>query len=66
MVHVDYSAAGVPVRNDLTESHAELLEHLRSGTWWTGAELDLTRFGHRPKLERMTATDPRHCDGLQR
>lgn len=39
MAHVDYSGAGVPVRDDLTESHAELLEHLRSaGTWWTGAE----------------------------
>ena len=39
MVHVDYSAAGVPVRDDLTKSHVELLEHLRApGTWWTGAE----------------------------
>jgi alkylhydroperoxidase family enzyme len=39
MAHVDYSAAGIPVRDDLTEAHAELLEHLRApGTWWTGAE----------------------------
>jgi alkylhydroperoxidase family enzyme len=39
MAHVDYSAAGIPVRDDLTKTHAELLEHLRApGTWWTGAE----------------------------
>jgi len=39
MAHVDYSAAGIPIRDDLTKTHGELLEHLRApGTWWTGAE----------------------------
>ena len=39
MAHVDYSAAGIPIRDDLTKSHVELLEHLRApGTWWTGAD----------------------------
>ena len=39
MTEVDYSAAGVPVRDDLRRVHAELLEHLRApGTWWTGTE----------------------------
>ena len=39
MAHVDYSAAGIPVRDDLTKTHAELLGHLRApGAWWTGAE----------------------------
>ncbi len=39
MVLVDHSAAGVPVRDDLTETHAGFLEHLRApGSWWTGPE----------------------------
>lgn len=39
MAHVDYAAAGLPVREDLTRAHAEILDHLCApGTWWTGAE----------------------------
>jgi hypothetical protein len=35
----DYSAGGVPVRDDLVTAHRFLWEHLRlPGTWWTGAE----------------------------
>ena len=30
MAHVDYSAAGIPVRGDLTRTHAEPLAHLRA------------------------------------
>ena len=38
-VELDYSAAGVPVRNDLKETHLRVWDHVRSpGTWWTGAE----------------------------
>ena len=38
-VELDYSAAGVPVRNDLKETHLLVWDHVRSpGTWWTGAE----------------------------
>ena len=52
MAQVDYSAAGTPVRDDLTEIHADLLEHLRSpGTWWTGAE------------RVAIATESRHAPG---
>jgi hypothetical protein len=36
---VDYAAAGVPVRDDLRQTHLALLEHLRRpGSWFTGAE----------------------------
>ena len=39
MSELDYSAAGVDVRDDLTESHARVWEHVGSpGTWWTGEE----------------------------
>jgi hypothetical protein len=39
MTAPDYSAAGVPVRDDILESHRALLEHIAApGTWWTGAE----------------------------
>lgn len=39
MAAIDYSAAGVPVRDDLQKAHAALWEHLRKpGSWWTGAE----------------------------
>jgi hypothetical protein len=39
MVDLDYSAAAVPVREDLQEAQRHIWEHLRSpGTWWTGAE----------------------------
>ena len=36
---LDYSAAGVVVRDDLQEIHARMLSHLRTpGSWWSGAE----------------------------
>ena len=36
---LDYSAAGVPVRQDLRDTHVAMLEHLRTpGSWFTGAE----------------------------
>ena len=35
----DYAAAGVPVREDLKETHRFVWDHVaRPGTWWTGAE----------------------------
>jgi hypothetical protein len=35
----DYSAAGVPVGDELREAHRLLLDHIRGpGTWWTGAQ----------------------------
>ena len=39
MIAPDYSAAGVPVRDDIRRSHRALWEHVAApGTWWTGAE----------------------------
>src|SRR5262245_43319546 len=39
MADLDYSAAGVPVRDDLRAAHDALWEHVRApGTWWSGAE----------------------------
>lgn len=39
MGEIDYSAAGVGVREDLREAHRALWKHLRSpGAWWTGTE----------------------------
>jgi hypothetical protein len=39
MSDFDYSAAGVPIREDLREAHRFLWEHVRSpGTWWSGGE----------------------------
>lgn len=39
MAGPDYSAADVPVRSDLQESHRFILDRLSSpGTWWSGAE----------------------------
>jgi hypothetical protein len=39
MRDLDYSAAGVAVRDDLKEVHAFIWQHLRApGTWWTGAQ----------------------------
>jgi hypothetical protein len=38
-VSIDYGDAGVPVRADLAETQATLLEHLRrAGSWFTGEE----------------------------
>ncbi len=35
----DYSASPVPVRDDLREAHARILEHLRGpGSWFSGAQ----------------------------
>src|SRR6059036_2052732 len=39
MITPDYSAAGVPVRDDIRRSHRALWEHVAApGAWWTGAE----------------------------
>jgi hypothetical protein len=39
MTPLDYSAAGVPVREDLREAHRLHWQHLRSpGTWWSGTQ----------------------------
>jgi hypothetical protein len=39
IVELDYSAAGIPVRDDLRAAHRAILTHVRSpGTWWTGAQ----------------------------
>jgi hypothetical protein len=39
MTTLDYSAAGIPVREDLRQAQAEHWAHLGSpGTWWSGAE----------------------------
>jgi alkylhydroperoxidase family enzyme len=36
---IDYSAAGVAVRDDLTDAHQALWAHIAApGNWWTGAE----------------------------
>jgi alkylhydroperoxidase family enzyme len=38
MAHLDYSSAGVTVRDGLRSAHRDLWEHLRAaGTWWSGA-----------------------------
>src|SRR4029077_7609568 len=38
MIDFDYSAAGVPVREDIRAAHRDLWEHLPApGTWWPGA-----------------------------
>lgn len=39
MSELDYSAAGVPVRDDLQAAHGAIWEFVRApGTWWTGAQ----------------------------
>lgn len=39
MSALDYAKSGVPVREELQKSHAEILEHVATaGTWWTGPE----------------------------
>jgi hypothetical protein len=39
MVHLDYTAAGVPIRDDLREAQQFVWDHIHSaGTWWTGAQ----------------------------
>jgi alkylhydroperoxidase family enzyme len=39
MIEIDYSAAALPVRDDLRDAHLLLWEHLASpGSWWTGEE----------------------------
>src|SRR5438552_2311154 len=51
MTDLDYSLAGVPVRDDLRPTHRAFLEHLRaSGTWWSGAQ----RVAWGPIIEERT------------
>jgi hypothetical protein len=39
MIGLDYSAAGLGVREDIREAHRALWAHIAApGTWWTGAE----------------------------
>ncbi len=39
MVDLDYVDAGIPIRQDLQDTHRYLLAHVSApGTWWTGAE----------------------------
>ncbi len=39
MIQLDYSAAGIPVRDDLQAAHRAIWNQLRSpGTWWTGVQ----------------------------
>lgn len=39
MFDLDHSAAGIPVRADILDTHRFVWEHVRApGTWWTGAQ----------------------------
>jgi alkylhydroperoxidase family enzyme len=39
MIELDYSGAGIPIREDLRRAHGAVWDHLRRpGTWWSGAE----------------------------
>jgi hypothetical protein len=39
MMELDHSAAGIPVRADIVDTHRFIWEHVRApGTWWTGAQ----------------------------
>ena len=56
-MELDYSAAGIDVRDDLRETHEFLLNHLsRPGSWWSGAQ----RIGI--ASEARNATSCRLCD----
>jgi hypothetical protein len=66
----DYAGAGVPVREDLQETHREMLEYLaQPGPWFTGAERIALAAESRNGLdcplcrERKTALSPEHPDG---
>lgn len=65
-----YEKSGVPVRDELKQSHAEILEHIASpGTWWTGAErvalVEESRNGLACRLcaERKAALSPNAVQG---
>jgi hypothetical protein len=66
----DYDAAGVPVRQDLRETHREMLDHLRRpGCWFTGAERLAIAAESRGAAdcplcrERKAALSPEHVQG---
>jgi len=67
---VDYSAAGVPVREDLRRTHLAMLEYLRQpGCWFTGAERLAIAAESRNALacplclERRASLSPEHPKG---
>lgn len=67
---VDYSAAGIPVRDDLRQTHLAMLEHLRQpGCWFTGAERLAIAAESRNALlcplcrERKASLSPEHPEG---
>lgn len=70
MSPLDYAAAGVKVREDLQQSHAATLEHLRApGCWFSGAERLAIAAESRAALEcplcreRAQALSPEHAAG---
>ncbi len=67
---VDYSAAGVPVRDDLRRTHLAMLEYFRQpGCWFTGAERLAIAAESRKALacplclERKASLSPEHPSG---
>lgn len=67
---VDYSAAGVPVRDDLRRTHLAMLEHLRRpGCWFAGEERLAIAAESRNALacplcrQRKTSLSPEHPPG---
>jgi hypothetical protein len=67
---VDYSAAGIQVRDDLHRTHLAMLEHLRQpGCWFTGAERLAIAAESRNALacplcrERKSSLSPEHPKG---
>lgn len=67
---VDYAAAGVPVRDDLGETHLAMLDHIRRpGSWLTGAERLALAAESRNALacplclERKSSLSPEHPAG---
>jgi hypothetical protein len=70
MSELDYSAAGVPIRENLRAAHRDFLEHVRSpGTWWTGAARVAIAAESRSALacelcrERKAALSPNQVQG---
>ena len=69
-LRLDYTAAGVPVREDLQQTHREILEHLRRpDCWFSGAErlaiaAESRNASQCPLCrERQTALSPEHVKG---
>lgn len=65
-----YDDSGVPVREDLRQAHADILDHIASpGTWWTAAErvalAEESRHGLECALckERKAALSPNAVQG---